>query len=711
MKLIIAEKPELGKALASVIEGKTEQKDQCIHKGDYVITWAYGHLLTVKEPEDYNPEYKKWRLEDLPFCFPNWETKISPGKEERVKQIGELLKQADVVYHAGDPDDEGQLIVDEILRYHNYKGRVVRLNTSDDTAAGLKRTIENPEDNSMYENDGWSAYARSICDAMFGFNLSRFFTLKSRQRQAVGRVQTPTLGMVVRRDMLIESHEKIKYYQPHPIVLVNGEKLTCKMKLKETNHSLDDGKILDRAVAEEIKENITGKNLDCKVAKKNRLVNQPRPFSTTRLQAYCGKKFGYSVHQVAEITQTLREKYHCITYNRTDCESLPVEIFNQSEEIIKTVESNLAFNVSGVSYETMPGCFNDEELTAHHAIIPQNQKVDVSSMTIEERNVYETIAKFFVIQFMAPAEKILTELTSSLENGDEIKLSSSAILHPGYMDFLSEKEDSPAEDDEDAQTSLSSLDAGNYNMKIEDVDIKECETKPPGRYTEGTLITDMTKISKYVKNEEIRNLLIEKDKDSKEDNGSIGTSATREGIITELQEKGYLKNEKGKLYSTQLGRDFFNLLPEELTMPDMTARWFALQKEIKKDGKYQRLVDDVLAEIKNIISAEYNFAFDTLGKCPYCSSNVTRWQKFYRCENGNCNFIVWKTIAQKNITDEIVADILENGKSKEIKDFVSKKGNTFAAKLKIVESPEEGEACVEMVFPPKTNNKSHRKKH
>ena len=216
MKLILAEKPELAKAIATAIcQRPINNRDGSINCGEYTVISAFGHLFRLKQPEEYDIKYKKWTKETLPIFFEDWQIVPDQSKIGRVNTIGELLKQAEVVIHAGDPDDEGQLLIDEILEYFKYSGKVLRLSTNDNNPEYIRKQLDKMEDNSLHLPNGYSARARSVADFIVGINYSRFFTLSNRTRDLmnVGRVQTPTLGLVVARDMLIENHTKLNYYE------------------------------------------------------------------------------------------------------------------------------------------------------------------------------------------------------------------------------------------------------------------------------------------------------------------------------------------------------------------------------------------------------------------------------------------------------------------------------------------------------------------
>ncbi|MBQ8300662.1 MAG: DNA topoisomerase III, partial [Clostridia bacterium] len=273
MILVIAEKPSLGRDIADALSGTVkERNNRFIRKGDYTVTWVFGHMLSLKEPEDYDIKYKKWSLDELPIFFDDWGQKIGEDannnrgyetKAQRVGLIGELLNESEGVIHAGDPDEEGQLLIDEILRWFNYDKPVKRLNTGDTTRGGLIKALSNMTDNKDSLNEGWSAYARSVADLMIGVNMSRFFTCNnSGALLAVGRVQTPTLGLVVNRDLQIEGHKKSIYYDIFADIDVDVNEDTKNITAKYTRKKKKDSEnkqITEELEAQEIKDSLSGK--------------------------------------------------------------------------------------------------------------------------------------------------------------------------------------------------------------------------------------------------------------------------------------------------------------------------------------------------------------------------------------------------------------------------------------------------------------------
>ena len=394
MILVIAEKPSLGRDIADALPGQvTERNNRFIRKGDYAVTWVFGHMLSLKEPEDYDMKYKKWSLDDLPIYFDSWELKMGEDsksnrnyetKAQRVGLIGELLEESESVIHAGDPDEEGQLLIDEILRWFDYKKPVKRLNTGDTTRGGLVKALSHMTDNDDSLNEGWSAYARSVADLMIGVNMSRFFTCSnSGVLLAVGRVQTPTLGLVVKRDMQIEGHIKTVYYDIFADVNVetaDGNKTVTAKYTKKKQKGAENKQITELDESEKIKNDLINKRFDnIKIEKKVVNEDPPLPFNLVKLQSYCSSHFGYNPADVMDITQSLRETHTAITYNRSDCQYLSEEHFKEASKTLAQVVQNIKFKPSELDPTIHSKCFNDKNITAHFAIIPTNNKVDLNN--------------------------------------------------------------------------------------------------------------------------------------------------------------------------------------------------------------------------------------------------------------------------------------------------------------------------------------------
>ena len=712
MILVIAEKPVLGKAIADALPGTAAMKNGCIYKGDYIVTWVFGHMLSLKEPEDYDIGYKSWNINSLPIFFKDWQVKIGKdenlnkgqiSKSQRVNQIGNLLKQADEVIHAGDPDDEGQLLIDELLRWFNYKGIVKRLDTANTTLVAMKKALSHMTDNKPHEPYGWSAYARSVADLMVGINMSRLFSCKNQTLLTIGRVQTPTLGLVVNRDLAIEGHHKQKYYTIGCDINFNNDTVQADFIPAKTDSNLVDGHILSKEYAEQICNRLKGQVLkNINITKKIVYEAPPLPFNLVKLQTYCSGKFGYSPQQVLDITQSLRENHKAITYNRSDCQYLSEEHYKEAPVTMKAVIMNIRYKPKSLDMNLKSKCFDSSKISAHFAIIPTNQKVNLDKLSEAEKNVYLAICKYYIAQFMPKAKKEQTNLSIELGNGEAIKAVSTVIIEQGYRSIFNEAE-------KDKASNLSKIPEGIYSGKITDTDIAEKETKPPSRYTKASLNEDMTCISKYVKDPKIKQLLLSKDEGKEGERGSIGTSATRSGIIESLVKRGFLREDGKKVISTALGRELYRILPDEIKKADMTAEWWSIQEEIQNGTvNYNKLIDSVYDTIKHIVTNVDNYPVvnssiiaikkkggAVIGKCPRCGGDIVETKTGFCCSNWkeptNCKFNIWKKsksplFAKTTFTAATVKKLL-SGQSVKMKKLVSKTGKEFEAEVKMKDDP------------------------
>lgn len=712
MILVIAEKPVLGKAIADALPGTAVMKNGCIYKDDYIVTWVFGHMLSLKEPEDYDIGYKSWNINSLPIFFKDWQVKIGKdgnlnkgqiSKSQRVNQIGSLLKQADEVIHAGDPDDEGQLLIDELLRWFNYKGIVKRLDTANTTLAAMKKALSHMTDNKPHEPYGWSAYARSVADLMVGINMSRLFSCKNQTLLTIGRVQTPTLGLVVNRDLAIEGHHKQKYYTIGCDINFNNDTVQADFIPAKTDSNLVDGHILSKEYAEQICNRLKGQVLkNINITKKIVYEAPPLPFNLVKLQTYCSGKFGYSPQQVLDITQSLRENHKAITYNRSDCQYLSEEHYKEAPVTMKAVIMNIRYKPKSLDMNLKSKCFDSSKISAHFAIIPTNQKVNLDKLSEAEKNVYLAICKYYIAQFMPKAKKEQTNLSIELGNGEAIKAVSTVIIEQGYRSIFNEAE-------KDKASNLSKMPEGIYSGKITDTDIAEKETKPPSRYTKASLNEDMTCISKYVKDPKIKQLLLSKDEGKEGERGSIGTSATRSSIIESLVKRGFLREDGKKVISTALGRELYRILPDEIKKADMTAEWWAIQEEIQNGtANYNKLIDSVYDTIKHIVANVDNYPVvnssiiaikkkggAVIGKCPRCGGDIIETKTGFCCSNWkeptNCKFNIWKKsksplFAKTTFTAATVKKLL-SGQSVKMKKLVSKAGKEFEAEVKMKDDP------------------------
>ena len=691
MTLIIAEKPDLGKAIAAAIMPHCTKKKGYIEGDGMIVTWAFGHLFRLKAPDDYDPALKRWELSTLPIYFDPWDIKPDEDKMEQINLIGGFLKKADMVIHAGDPDDEGQLLIDEILDYFKFKGKVMRLSTNDLTPAVIQKAYKNMVDNRTMRPLGEAARARQVVFFVVGINYSRYFTIKNGVTLSVGRVQSPTLGLVVARDTLIDGHQKIVFYEGVIHTHIVSEFASAlKVRLPKGHNLLDDdGRATDKMALWNLLSGLKGKKIDVTVTKQKKDEAPPLPFNLTKLQTAAFQRFHYTPEMTLSITQTLREKYHLITYNRSTCQYLNDEQFAEAPKVIAATLANLKAEVPGLDPKRKSAAFNTKKVgeSAHTGIITTSTKADLSKLTEQERNIYRLIAAQYLAQFMPPAQKEITRAEAPLPDGLYAAASATRIVDKGYRAVLPVKD---VKDDEDP--ALCGIPAGSYKAReVEEVSIQEKETKPPARYNLASLGEDMTRISKYVTDPRIKKLLLAKDDGKEGENGSIGTPATRDAIVKKLIQRGFLEVKSGKVFSTKLGQDFYKILPNEVKTADLTAEWWAICEDIKIGKSSQKqLHDSVLESIDRLLHSDYQGGAlaagavkikgngsvgDVLGVCPLCGRPVKMGKRGgyctgYKAEPTPCPFRFSMTQYGKDLTPKQLSELL-SGKRILVRGLVS----------------------------------------
>jgi DNA topoisomerase-3 len=681
--LVIAEKPSLAKDIAFALPGTAKKVgNDFFSVGEYRVTWLFGHLLELKEPEDYDPAMaNKSDLSKLPIYFPDWGMRVKQPRDRsgdneyarRVSMIGDLLRQSDTVIHAGDPDNEGQLLVDELLRWHHYSGNVKRLDTRNTTQEALVKALNNLFDNKKWEPMGWAAYARAVADMEVGVNLSRFFSSLNGMFLPVGRVKCPTLGLVVARDALIANHQPTYYYEVKCSVQVNnGPAVTAKYIPVEGDPNLTDGMIQDKSYAEEKQDLVNLFRGPGNVEKKSITSKPPLPFNFTKLQSFCSSRFGYSPQDTLEITQTLRDKYKAITYNRTDCQYLSEEHYNEAPRTTVATMNSLGINLP-LDMTIKSRCFDDSKITAHFAIIPSGKTVDVNIMTAQERNVYTAIANYYLAQFLPNAKKEKTILEIPLPDGAQLRATATEIILPGFLSLLGKDAE---EEEEDLPSDLCRIPAGGCAAFVQDSEVKECATRPKPKYTKASLIEDMTRIARYVDDPYIKELLLQKDAEKEGANGSIGTDATRVQIVDDLVTDGYCAMEGKNIVSTPKGREFYRILPDEFKKADLTAQWWVYQEDIISGEKTPAdLTESVLESIREVLTQDFPKldvsqlspnSHTVVGKCPWCGGDVIEGKRGYGCSNykNGCKFVIWKEagkgiLCRTNITPAMAKNLLK----------------------------------------------------
>lgn len=696
-KLVIAEKPMLARDIARAMCGRpvSETERLPISGNGYTVVACAGHLLELVEPETVNPAWgKPWSLDVLPIEIDNWPKEPRGDKGELIERIRGLLGDAECVIHAGDPDDEGQLIVDEVLDYLGYEGRVLRVYVNDNIEKNIRRAFEDLRPNEGCRGTGRAAYARQMADKCFGVNETRLATKRLGQLFTVGRVQTPTLGLVVSRDEAIEHHVSRKYYELEARGSSPDADGPVTFKFKPREDLLAGEKhLFERDALDGVAARLEGTDRAFTTALSEKVENPPLPYNLTVLLSDMSRRYGLTAAKTQQITQDLRDKYKAITYNRSDSQYLKEEHFAQAPEVLAQAMRNLGVSWE-LDYSIHSKAFNERNVTAHHGIIPQEADAPLDRMTPDEAKVYTAIVERYAMQFLPPAVYDVSTSTFAVDEGT-LTATCRRLRDAGFKTIFGHS----VEEKEDDKGSAW-VDAGEHRAEHLKCRVAEKETAPPKPYTEGTLIADMASIAKYVKNPEVKAILKQKDDGKKGEHGGIGTTATRAAILEKLKERGYLEEVKGKLRSTPKARAFYHLLPPEIAGADVTARWWVIQQDIA-DGKADP--NDLEHSVVEVFRGHQETAYvgahvgsdrPVVGKCPLCGQDVVKAGNVYTCSSNRSEKQedgTWKQVAGcgfklfgfcgKKITEKQAAALL-SGKQVQLKGCKSKKtGKTFDCKV------------------------------
>lgn len=568
MRLFIAEKPSLALAIANGL-GNKGKKDGYFDCGDDIVTFCYGHIMQQCSPDEYDEKYKQWKLETLPIVPEKWKLKVSPNCAKQFKIIKDLVKKADIIVNAGDPDREGQLLVDEVLNelgvLNSKPIKRILLNALDDKS--VKAALNDIRENKDFSGLRNSALARSRADWLIGMNFTRAYSIKARaagydQKFTIGRVQTPTAALIVRRENEIKNFKPVTYY--NLIVRWQGEKAPFETTWQVPNDFTEadpEGRILKQEILESIWQKVQANNSSGKIIKveqKPGKTSQQLPYSLSSLQIEAGRVYGFSPQQVLDIQQSLYEK-KLTSYPRSDCEYLPENQLSDIGSImnnLRAVSDEMYKFVEGADIKIRSRAWNDKKITAHHAIIPTTVKPDFSTLSSDEKKMYELIARSYIAQFYPPKTYLTTTVVVETA-GETFKATGTIIQDAGWTKLYHDT-------DKIKEATLPSLKEGETVNAVES-SIKEGITKPPARFTPATLIKAMKEIYKYVKDDSLKASL-------KECSG-IGTEATRANIVELIQDRGYVKLEKKNLVPTELGFLLLEVVDENLIYPDITARW------------------------------------------------------------------------------------------------------------------------------------------
>jgi len=572
VRVFLCEKPSQGKDIARVL-GATQRGTGCYTGTDVITTWAIGHLLEAAPPEAYGERYKRWSLDVLPIIPSQWRLEVKPSTAAQFKIVKQLLAKARELIIATDADREGEMIARELIDHCGYRGPIQRLWLSALNEASIRKALGTLKPSAATLPLYYSALARSRADWLIGMNLSRLFTLLGRQAGhdgvlSVGRVQTPTLKLVVDRDRAIAGFVSVPYWAIEVSLSISDHAFTA-TRVPPATCSDEAGRCLQQAAARCAADHIRAAGVAQVVTVETERVREtpPLPFDLGTLQETCSRQLGLDVQQTLDIAQALYETHKATTYPRTDCgflpESMLAEVPTVLDSLIKT-DPPLRPLTDSLDLSLRSRAWNDGKVTAHHGIIPTLEPVDLGAMSEPERAVYRLIRAHYLAQFLPPHE--FDRTVATLSCGDQqLAATGKQVVVAGWRQVLREPE--AEETDGSGQSRgqrLPILQAGTA-CQIEGVDLKGLKTLPPKPFTQGELVKAMKTVSKLVTDPRLKQKL-------KETTG-IGTEATRAAIISGLLARGYLIKKGRAIVASEAACTLIDAIPAAIADPGTTAIW------------------------------------------------------------------------------------------------------------------------------------------
>ena len=623
MKLYIAEKPSLARAIVEVLPKPHKKNDGYIEAGNGdVVTWCIGHLLEQAPPEDYDVKYKKWLVEHLPIIPEQWQLKPKAQTRKQLTVIKRLIKQAKTVVNAGDADREGQILVDEAISYCGAsKSKIdnaLRCLISDMNFAAVKKSVNNLKPNKDYLPLAVSALARARADWLYGLNMTRLCTLQGQKSGyqgvlSIGRVQTPILGLVVNRDLEIEHFVSKPFYEViADITTTQGEKYQGKWQPSKACEPYmdEDNRVISKKLALTVISRINNQpGTITKVTQHKKQQAAPLPFSLSSLQIAAANAFAMNAKQVLDTCQQLYEKHKLITYPRSDCQYLPTEHLNDVPAVthaISQMSDKLAAMLEHADLTKKSRAWNNQKVSAHHAIIPTAKNKATGVLSSTEEKIYELVARQYIAQFYPNFEYSDKQIDTVIAGG-LFTSKQKDVIHQGWKTLF------PTKNKTNAEFSTLTL----PNVKVDDSvqcnqgNLVEKNTSPPKPFTDATLLSALTGIARFVTDAEIKKALRETD--------GLGTEATRAGIIELLFKRQFLTRNGKEIRATEIGRQLITSLPQQISQPDMTALWESQLESISKQSlNYQSFIAGVEHNLQQLIITVKDISFSGLpqGKAP-----------------------------------------------------------------------------------------------
>jgi DNA topoisomerase-3 len=683
MKVCIAEKPSVAREIAAIL-GANIKRDGFFEGNGYAVTYTFGHLCTLLEPKDYKPHWKSWDLNNLPMLPERFDTKVTgdTGIKKQFNIVKSLFEKAEVVINCGDAGTEGELIQRWVINQCNYKGTVKRLWISSLTEEAIKEGFKNLKSANYYDNLYYAGYSRAIGDWLLGLNATRLYTVKFggyKQILSVGRVQTPTLAMLVNR------FKEIKQFKPQPY-----------WELQTTYRNIlfnyEEGRFLKQEDGEVLANKVTTSDFQIvSVTKKKGKEYAPKLFDLTGLQVYCNNKFGFSADETLKIVQKLYEM-KVVTYPRVDTTFLPNDVYPKITGILSKLSNyrQLTQVLLKQKIKKSKRVFDDKKVTDHHAIIPTGIQ---GNLQYNQQQVYDIITRRFIAVFYPDSEVSNTAVIGKTAEVP-FKTTGKEILTKGWR-VVFETEESKIKKESNEQLTLPAFVKGEKGTHKPS--FLEKETKPPRNYTEASLLRAMETAGKQVDDDEMRELMKE--------NG-IGRPSTRASIIETLFRRKYIERKKKLVLPTQTGIDLINIIDNKLLKSaELTGRWEKRLKEIERGefnagtfiNNMKKMVDELVYEVrsnssrKRISSLNSNAIKNSskihskkiikkqvIGKtCPKCKKGtLLKGTNAYGCSEykNNCNFKILFKVYGKKISENQVIRLLEKGCTANLKGFTTTSG-------------------------------------
>ena len=706
--LIIAEKPSVARDIVGALPGSFDEHKNFYESDDYVVTFAVGHLLELSDPEDYDPAWKSWKLDNLPI-IPE-EFKVRPRDKKSATQLNlihKLLKRKDVdrVVNACDAGREGELIFTHIYETSETDKPVDRLWINSMTKAAIRDGFEKLRPADQLEPLRDAARSRSEADWLVCMNATRAATTRRGWGAGVvslGRVQTPTLAMMVKRE------REIQAFTPEPYWLVHA---TFDPRYNGLWFEGDETRLKDGKRADEIVEKVTGKTGRVEsVERKEQSERAPLLYDLTALQRDANRRFGFSARRTLSTAQSLYEGKKAITYPRTNSRWLSGDLVPQLKPTAETLvpisdyERGARF-VLGLDQLPLARVVNDAKVDDHHAIIPTDIAHDLSAFTPDERRIFDLVARRFLAVFHPPARYARTTIVTEVE-GERFRTRGKVTLEAGWRGVYGVEVADPAKQDEDAEGEgeLPELKQGQ-EVRCAQAEAEAKETKPPPRYSEATLLSSMETAGKLVDDEELREAMKER---------GLGTPATRAEIIETLIRREYIERVGKDLQPTPKGMSVVTMLEEHpITSAELTGDWEKQLSDIEHgNGDRTAFMDGIAGFAKTTVDQIASLSDDKikverveLGLCPKCGAEtgeiIKENSRAYGCtswksrEEPGCGFVIWKRVAGRTLTPEIARQLLADGRTTEVlSGFRSRAGKPFRARLLLKE-----DGKVEFEFP------------